>query len=48
MTNPLIHTFASETSAQDVEKKKSGAKNSAFSEFEPRYCSSVSRGKSGD
>ena len=27
--HPLIHTIPSETSAQDVEKKKSGAKNSA-------------------
>jgi hypothetical protein len=37
--HPLIHTIVSETSAQDVEKKKSGAKKSAFSQFKPKYCS---------
>jgi hypothetical protein len=29
--HPLIYTLPPENSAQDVEKKKSGAKNSAFS-----------------
>jgi hypothetical protein len=29
--HPLIHTFTTRSSAQDVEKKKNGAKDSAFS-----------------
>jgi hypothetical protein len=29
--HPLIHTFPTKTSAPDVEKIKSGAKDSAFS-----------------
>jgi hypothetical protein len=41
----LIHTLPPGTSAPDVEKKKSGAKNSAFSLFKPRYRSLVARGK---
>ena len=43
--HPLIHTFPTKSSAPDVGKKKSGAKNSAFSKFAPKYCSGVSRAK---
>jgi hypothetical protein len=32
-----MHTFHTKSSAPDVEKKKSGAKDSAFSKLKPRY-----------
>jgi len=37
--------FMKSTLPQDLEKKKGGAKNSAFSELKPRYCSLVSRAR---
>ena len=42
---PLIHTFPTRNLAQDVEKKKSGSKNSEFPKLKPRYCSLLSRAK---
>jgi len=45
--HPLIHTPLGFTQSQDVEKKKSGARDSAFSKFKPKYCSLVSRAKVG-
>ena len=41
----LIHTFGTKSLAPDVGKKKSGAKNSAFSKLAPKYCSGISRAK---
>jgi hypothetical protein len=37
--HPLIHTLLEFKLIQDVEIKKAVPKNSAFSEFKPRYCS---------
>jgi len=44
--HPLIHTAAPKNLAQDVEKK-SGAKESAFSQLKTKYCSLVLKRKVG-